>query len=44
MKSKICENCGREFTVIGYSVRKTCSETCKQEQIARKVKKTLLDR
>ena len=43
-KSRICENCGREFTVTGYSVRKTCSDTCKQEQIARKVKKTLLDR
>ena len=41
---RICENCGREFVVTGYSVRKTCSETCKQEQIARKVKKTLLDR
>lgn len=41
---RICENCGREFTVTGYSVRKTCSAKCKQEQIARKDKKTLLDR
>ena len=41
---RICENCGREFVVTGYSVRKTCSNACKQAQIARKVKKTLLDR
>ena len=41
---RTCENCGKEFVVTGYSVRKTCSAKCKQEQIARKVKKTLLDR
>ena len=41
---RICENCGSEFVVTGYSVRKTCSNACKQAQIARKVKKTMLDR
>ena len=40
----ICENCGREFVVTGYSVRKTCNDECKMQLIARKAQKTLLDR